>query len=68
MVRLFIKIWPFAAMKISRIMSQICQSMLSVLPNKKKTVKNLQNTCKLLRMWRNFAKSGHNEEQTQRSF
>ena len=41
MVRLFFKIWPFTAMKISPIISQICQSMLSILPNKKWTVKNL---------------------------
>ena len=34
-VRLFFNICQFAAMKISPIMSQICQSMLSILPNKK---------------------------------
>ena len=35
MVKLFFKSWPFATMKISPIMSQICQSRLSILPNKK---------------------------------
>ena len=35
MVRLFLNIWPFATMKISPIMSQICQTILSNLPNKK---------------------------------
>ena len=33
--KLFFNIWPFAVMKISTIMSQICKSMLSILPNKK---------------------------------
>ena len=46
-------------MKISPIMSQICQSRLIILPNKKYTVKNLPKTCKLLPTWQNFAKSGH---------
>ena len=32
---LFFKFWPFAAMKISPIMSQNCQSRLSIVPNKK---------------------------------
>ena len=40
-------------------MSQICQNRFSILPNKKKTAKNLPKTCKLLPKWRNFAKSGH---------
>ena len=31
------------------------------MPNKKKAVKNLPNTCKLLPKRRNFAKSGHSE-------
>ena len=44
--------WPFAMMKISPIMSQICHSRLSILRNKKYTIKNLPK-------WRNFAKSGH---------
>ena len=35
MVRLFLNIWPFAIVKISPIMSQICQSQLSILPNMK---------------------------------
>ena len=35
MVRLFFHNWPSAAMKISPIMSQICQSVLIILPNKK---------------------------------
>ena len=48
MVKLFFKIWPFATMKISPKMSQICQSRLSILPNKEKTVKNLPKTFKLL--------------------
>ena len=46
MVRLFFNIWPFATMKISPIMSQICQSKLSILPNKEWAVKNLPKTCK----------------------
>ena len=52
MVRLFFNILPFVAKKIS----QICQSILSNLPN---TRKLLQSTRKLLLKWRNFAKSGH---------
>ena len=40
-------------------MSHICQSMDSILPNKKETVKILPNTHKRLPKWRNFAKSGH---------
>ena len=40
-------------------MSKSCQSRLSILPNKKKTVKSLLKTCKLLPKWRNFAKCGH---------
>ena len=59
MVRLFLNIWPFAIVKISPIMSQICQSQLSILPNMKWTVKNLPKTGKLLPKWRNIAKSGH---------
>ena len=46
-------------MKISPIMSQIYQSMLSILPNKKLTITNLLNTHKLLPKWWNFAKSCH---------
>ena len=44
LVRLLFQIWPFAAMKINTIMSQICQSRHSILPNKKKTVK-IVNFC-----------------------
>ena len=33
--------------------------MLSILPNYKKTDRNLQNTYELLPKWRYFAKSGH---------
>ena len=51
-VRLFFNIWPFGTMKISPIISQICQSSLSTLPNKKKPVK-------ILTTWWYFAKSGH---------
>ena len=61
MVRLFFKIWPFIALKINPIISQICQSMLSILPNRKWTVKNLPNICKLLPKWCNFTKSGHTD-------
>ena len=46
-------------MKISPIMSQIYQSMVSILPNKKLTITNLLNTHKLLPKWWNFAKSCH---------
>ena len=53
MVRLFFNIWPFEAMKISQIMSHICQSMRSILPNKKWTVRHLPS------IWKHFAKSGH---------
>ena len=59
MVILFFNIWPFVTMKISPIMSQICQSNLSILANKKYTIKNLSKTCKLLSKWWNFAKSSH---------
>ena len=45
MVRLYFNIWPFATLKASPIMSQICQSRPSILPNKKWTVKNLLTTC-----------------------
>ena len=48
MVRLFFHIWPFEAMKISPIMWHICQSMLSISPNKKWAVKILPSTCKHL--------------------
>ena len=58
-VRLFFNIWPFATMKTSPIMSQICQSRLSILPNRKWTVKNLPKICKVLPIWWKFAKSGH---------
>ena len=34
MVSLFFNIWPFAKRKIILIISQICQSRLSILPNK----------------------------------
>ena len=33
LVSLFFNIWPFATMKISPIISQICQSRLSIMPN-----------------------------------
>ena len=59
MVILFFKIWPFATMKISPIMPQICQSRLTVLPSKILSIKNLPKTRKLLPKWQNFAKSGH---------
>ena len=61
-VRLFLNIWPFATITISLIMSQICQSRLSILPNKKLTVKYFLETCKLLQKWRNFASSGHTDQ------
>ena len=51
MVRLFLNIWPFATLKISPTMSQICQSRLSILPNKNK----LSNFCQRLV---NFCQSG----------
>ena len=35
MVRLFFSAWSFETTKIGPIMSQICQSRLNVLPNKK---------------------------------
>ena len=63
-VGLFFSIWPFATMKISPIMSQIRQSQLSILPNKKWTIKNLPKTGKLLPKWQNFAKSGHTTQRT----
>ena len=47
MVRLFFNIWPFPTMQISPIMSQVCQSRLSILPNKKQTLKNMPKTSKL---------------------
>ena len=59
MVRLFYNIWPFATIKISPIMAQFCQNRLSILANRKYTVKNLPRTSKLLPKWQNFAKSGH---------
>ena len=43
MVGLFFNIWPFATMKISPIMSQICQSRLTILPNKNKLSKICQS-------------------------
>ena len=58
-IRKFFNIWPFAAVKIVPILSQICQSKLSILPNKKQTFKILPKTCNPLPKWRNFAKSGH---------
>ena len=64
MIRLFFNNWPYAAMKISLIMSQICQSRLSILPNKKWTVKNLPKTCKLFPKWRHFTTSGHTRRVT----
>ena len=51
MVWLIYNIRPFTSMKNSPIMSQICQRMLSILPN----------TCKLLPKWRIFAKSSHTD-------
>ena len=60
-VRFFFNIWPLETMKISPIMSQICQRRLSIWANKKYTVENLPKTCKLLPKWQNFAKSGHTE-------
>ena len=56
--RLFFSIRPFATMQISPIMSQIFQSRLSILPNRKKLSKICQI---LLPKWRNFAKSGHTD-------
>ena len=35
MVKLCFNIWPFATMKISPGMQQICQTMLNILSNKK---------------------------------
>ena len=58
----FFNIWSLATMKIRPLMSQICQSRLSILPNKEKIVKNLPRICKLLPKWRNFTKSGHWQE------
>ena len=51
MVRLFLNIWPLAIVKISSIMSQICQSQLSILPNMKWTVKILPKTGKIFPKW-----------------
>ena len=42
-------------------MSQICQSWISILPNKKINHKNEPMTCKLLPKWQNFAKPGHTD-------
>ena len=47
MIRLFFNIWLFATTKICPIMSQVCQSSLSILPNKKQTLKNMPKTSKL---------------------
>ena len=47
MVRLFFNICPFATMKISPIMSSICQSIISILPNNKQIIKNLPKICTL---------------------
>ena len=47
MVWLFFNIGPFATMKISSMMSQIRQSMLSILTNKKLLI-ILPKACKLL--------------------
>ena len=58
MVNLFFNIWPFATVKISPTRSQIYQSRLSILTNKKWTVKTLPKTCTLLPKWQIFAKSG----------
>ena len=43
MVGLFFNIWPFATMKISPIISQICHSRLTILPNKNKLSKICQS-------------------------
>ena len=48
MARLFFNIWPFATMKTCPIMSQICQSRLSIMPIRKWTVKNLPKIWKVL--------------------
>ena len=37
MVRLLLNIWPFATMKIGPILSQICLSRFSILPNNEKS-------------------------------
>ena len=43
----------------SPVMSKVCQSRLSILPNRKWTVKILPKICKVLPNWRNFAQSSH---------
>ena len=45
--KIFFNIRPFATIEISPIMSQFCQSSLSILPKKKKTIKKLPKICKL---------------------
>ena len=53
-VRLFFNSCPFATMKISPIMSQICQNRSVFCQRRKKHSKLYPNTCKLLPKWRNF--------------
>ena len=59
MVRIFLTIWPFATLKISPTVSQICQVGSAFCQIRKKLSKISPKTCKLLPEWRNFAKSGH---------
>ena len=54
MVRLFFNIWPFSALKISLIMSQICQvcSAFCQIRNKmSKICQNLVNFCQIWSHW-----------------
>ena len=59
MVRLFFIICPYATMKISQIMSQICQSRFQHFAKLETNSQIFAKYFKLLPKWQNFAKSGH---------
>ena len=60
MVKLILNIWPLASMTICPIMSQICQSRLTILPNKNKLSKICLWLVTIAKV-ANFALFGHTE-------
>ena len=65
MVILFFKIWPFAVMKISPIMSQFAKVCSAFCQIRNILSKIWPFTYKLLPKWRNLDKSGHSVSITQ---
>ena len=61
-------ILPFTTINFCPIAHKICPSRFTISPNTEQTFKKLPKINNILKKWRNFAKSGHTEQQQQLPF